>query len=230
MNNNDLLNKLLSISNLQVTRSEFSSDEQVILFVESSRPVASCPDCGPISDQVHDWSDVQMIRDLPIAVQRTAQEIWRAATQEPGGGIVTGLKSPVVAQCLEIAQNSHSATDTAKKVKQLLALSGQASLAGEIAQRAAVIAHQSKENRTNAFVKSLFSEASNYLVSRDLPGFVGAADKVRTVQTATELKTSIMRKVSSNVSSVPKPSGKLTSPKNWQKFVNSVVDYLSGSK
>lgn len=68
--NNDLLNKLLGISDLQVRRSEFSSDEQVILIVESRRPVASCPDCGQISDQVHDWSDVQMIRDLPIAERR----------------------------------------------------------------------------------------------------------------------------------------------------------------
>ena len=33
-------------------------------------PVASCPDCGYISDQVHDLSEVQMIRDLPIAERR----------------------------------------------------------------------------------------------------------------------------------------------------------------
>lgn len=183
------------------------------------------------SPRTPNWKSVEVAYTFPnIPVQRTAQEIWRAATQEPDGGIVSGLRSPVVAQCLEIVQNSRSATDTAQKVKRLLALSGQTSLAGEIAQRAAVIAQQSKENRTNAFVKSLFSEASNYLVSRDLPGFVGTADKVRTVQTATALKTSIIREVSTNVSSVPKPSGKLTSPGNWQKFVNSVVDHLSGGK
>jgi hypothetical protein len=183
------------------------------------------------SPRTPNWKSVEVAYTFPnIPVQRTAQEIWRAATQEPDGGIVSGLRSPVVARCLEIVQNSRSAIETAQKVKRLLALSGQTSLAGEIAQRAAVIAHQSRENRTNAFVKSLFSEASNYLVSRDLPGFVGTADKVRTVQTATALKTSIVREVSTNVSSVPKPSGKLTSPRNWQKFVNTVIDHLSGGK
>lgn len=70
MNNNDLLNKLLGLSNLEVMRSEFSSDEQVILFVESSMPVASCPECGHISDQLHDLGEVQLIRDLPIAERR----------------------------------------------------------------------------------------------------------------------------------------------------------------
>ncbi len=70
MNTNDLLNKLLGFSNLEVTRSEFSSNEQIILFVESSMPVASCPECGQISNQIHDLSEVQLIRDLPIAERR----------------------------------------------------------------------------------------------------------------------------------------------------------------
>ncbi len=61
--NNHILNKLLGISNLEVTRSEFAS-------IESSVPVASCPDCGHISTQVHDLSEVQLIRDLPMAERR----------------------------------------------------------------------------------------------------------------------------------------------------------------
>ena len=70
MNNNDLVNKLLGLSNLEVTRSEFSSEERVIVYVESSVAVASCPDCGQINQQVHDLSEVQLIRDLPIAERR----------------------------------------------------------------------------------------------------------------------------------------------------------------
>ena len=70
MNNNNFLDQLLGIPNLCVLRSEFSGDDQVILFVESTVPVASCPDCGHISNQVHDLSEAQMIRDLPIAERR----------------------------------------------------------------------------------------------------------------------------------------------------------------
>jgi len=183
------------------------------------------------SPRTSNWKAVDVAYTHPGAtIQRTAQEIWRAATNEVDGGLVSGLQSPLIAQCLEAVQTSRSATDAAQKVRRLLALSGQASLAGEIAQRAAVIAHEIKGNRTNAFVKSLFSEASNYLISRDLPGYVGLADRVRTVQNATALKTSIINEVSSKVDSVPMPAGKLSSPRTWQKFVNKVVDHLSGAK
>ena len=70
MDNNDLLNQLLGIEKLHVVRSEFVGEGQINLYVESSMPVASCPECGQISEQVHDLSEVQMIRDLPIVERR----------------------------------------------------------------------------------------------------------------------------------------------------------------
>ena len=70
MNNNDILNKLLGIENLHVMRAEFVGEEQINLVVESTLPVASCPECGHLSEQVHDLSEVQMVRDLPIAERR----------------------------------------------------------------------------------------------------------------------------------------------------------------
>lgn len=183
------------------------------------------------SPRTSNWKAVETAYTHPgTTVRRTAQEIWRAAANEPDGGLVRTLSSPTIAQCLKVVQTSNSSTDAAQQVRRLLALSGQASLAGEIAQRAAVIAHRIKDDRTNAFVRSLFSEASNYLVSRDLPGFVGLADKVRTVQNAATFKSSIMQEVSNNVDTVPKPSGQLSNPRTWQKYVNSVVDHLKRAK
>lgn len=70
MNNNDFLNEMLDIEKLHVVRSEFAGKERINLFVESTLSVASCPDCGHITDQVHDLSEVQMIRDLPIGKRR----------------------------------------------------------------------------------------------------------------------------------------------------------------
>ena len=67
MNNNELLNKLLGISNLHVVKSEFIGEEKLHLMVASMLPVASCPDCGRVSNQTHDESEAQMIRDLSIA-------------------------------------------------------------------------------------------------------------------------------------------------------------------
>jgi len=70
MNKNDFLNELLDIEKLHVARSEFAGKEQINLFVESTLSVASCPGCGHITDRVHDLSEVQMLRDLPIGKRR----------------------------------------------------------------------------------------------------------------------------------------------------------------
>lgn len=77
MNNNDLLNKLLGIPKLQVVKSEFIGEEKLHLEVVSTLAVASCPDCGHISSQVHDESEAQMVRDLPIA-ERQGYLVYRA--------------------------------------------------------------------------------------------------------------------------------------------------------
>jgi len=77
MNNNELLNRLLGIQNLHVVKSDFIGEEKLHLEVVSTLPVASCPDCGRVSSQVHDESEAQMIRDLSIA-ERQGYLVYRA--------------------------------------------------------------------------------------------------------------------------------------------------------
>ena len=77
MNSNELLNQLLGIKKLHVIRSDFIGEEKLHLMVVSTLPVASCPDCGHISNQMHDESEAQMIRDLPIA-ERQCYLVYRA--------------------------------------------------------------------------------------------------------------------------------------------------------
>jgi len=70
MNENDFVNKLLNLDKVRVTQTEFASAEQVTLFVESTHETAICPDCGQVSNSVHDLSEAQKIRDLSIAERR----------------------------------------------------------------------------------------------------------------------------------------------------------------
>jgi transposase len=77
MNNDELLNKLLGIPKLHVVKSEFIGEEKLHLEVISTVPVASCPDCGRVSNLVHDESDAQMIRDLSIA-EKQCYLVYRA--------------------------------------------------------------------------------------------------------------------------------------------------------
>ena len=77
MNNSELLNRLLGIQKLHVVKSDFIGEEKLHLEVESNLSVASCPDCGRVSDQIHDESEAQMIRDLSIA-ERRCYLVYRA--------------------------------------------------------------------------------------------------------------------------------------------------------
>jgi transposase len=77
MNNNELLNRLLGIQKLQVVKSDFIGEEKLHLEVVSTLSVASCPDCGQLSNLVHDESEAQLIRDLSIA-ERQCYLVYRA--------------------------------------------------------------------------------------------------------------------------------------------------------
>lgn len=77
MNNSELLNKLLGIAKLHVVKTEFIGEEKLHLEIASTFAVASCPDCGRVSSQIHDESEAQMIRDLAIA-ERQCYLVYRA--------------------------------------------------------------------------------------------------------------------------------------------------------
>ena len=77
MNNNELLNKLLGISKLHVMKSDFIGEEKLHLEVASTLAVGSCPDCGQVSNLVHDESEAQIVRDLSIA-ERQCFLVYRA--------------------------------------------------------------------------------------------------------------------------------------------------------
>jgi len=77
MNNSELLNRLLGIQKLHVVKSDFIGEEKLHLEVEPTLSVAGCPECGRVSDQIHDESEAQMIRDLSIA-ERRCYLVYRA--------------------------------------------------------------------------------------------------------------------------------------------------------
>jgi transposase len=77
MNNSELLNRMLGIQKLHVVKSDFIGEEKLHLEIVSTLSVASCPDCGRVSNQIHDESEAQMIRDLSIA-ERQCYLVYRA--------------------------------------------------------------------------------------------------------------------------------------------------------
>jgi hypothetical protein len=162
-----------------------------------------------------------------IPVQRLTQEIWRAAINQEQGNLFQDLAAPIVATCLRIVQETPTREDAVQRVRRTVALSGQKSLATEIAQRAVVQTYMSREDRTNAFTKSLFSEAGNYLVSRDISGFIGSG-RINNVSDAIALKNDIKRHIVQVVGEVQPPAGDLADVDIWRNYVSSIVRHFSG--
>jgi hypothetical protein len=163
-----------------------------------------------------------------ISIPRIVQELWRAATHQPTGNLAADLGAPIIAQCLAIALSTPSRQEALQRASREVALSGQASLAADIAQRAVAQSFRPGEDRAGAFVQSLFAEAGNYLVSRDLPGYVGVSERLHTVSDAIGFKNEIRQQIIDTVRTVPTPASLATQPSAWEEHVANVVTRLMG--
>lgn len=159
-----------------------------------------------------------------ISIERAVQEIWRAATNQPVGDLSRDLGKSIVAECLRIAVDSASREEAIQKANLVVAFSGQASLAADIAQRAVVQSFRTSEDRAGAFTAALFAEAGNYLVSRDLPGYVGHDGRARNVSEAIRFKGEIKRQIAARVAEVPRPPDMVSH--GWEGYVSRVVNQL----
>lgn len=163
--------------------------------------------------------------DSRISTERAVQELWRAATHRTEGDLVKALASAVIARCGELAATESSRENAVRDASLLVAFSGEASLASDIAQRALIKAFRSPADRLAAFSANLFAEASDYLVSRDLPGFVGQSDHIGTPRQAIEFKAAIRDTVLTTVQRIPRPvAGRLEG--DWAAYVRRVAAAL----
>ena len=76
MANYDMLTELLDLPNVRVTHYQLVGKHRLNLFVESTLEAAVCPNCQQVSLAMHDTSEPQMLRDLPIWNRRCG--LWYA--------------------------------------------------------------------------------------------------------------------------------------------------------
>jgi hypothetical protein len=156
--------------------------------------------------------------DVPVL-----REMWRAATSQAEGNLASLLAQPIVARVRDIALQGGDATQVAMAASRAIAESGQSSFAAEIARRAAVQS-VAAENRDQAYSERVFAEASNYLLSRDLPGYVGDVGRNKTVGDSFQFKRAVLEAAANVVRQVgPPQSG---TPEAWHDHTTAVVDAL----
>lgn len=162
-----------------------------------------------------------------LPIERITQEIWRAATNQGEDNLVVTLSEPIISECLKTVMSSDSVQDAVGGVASLIASSGDVSIATDIARRATVTSFLRSGNRRMNFVSSLFAEAVDYLVSRDLSGYVGLGNRVSDVSSSMALKQDIKSQVIHIIEETPLPEKTEEDADNWREYVLSQTRRLT---
>lgn len=160
--------------------------------------------------------------DSRIPPERVAREIWRAAKQTPDADVFGGLTSQAVYSAFVIAQTATEPLEAHRRCNAMISESKSASLLMEVAKRA-VVQSVGKKDQASEFVSNLFREATNYFVSRDLPGHLGS-ERVKNVQAMIGFKSELIRKVGESIEKLEQ------TPKNhkeWSTLVTRITEVLS---
>ena len=181
------------------------------------------------SPRTSNWHAAQLAYSDPsITLDRAVQEIWRAATNQPTGDLAASLQEPAIAECLALASSAPDRKSAVDVVARHIASLGRSSLGLVIAQRA-IAQSYGQADTVASFATSLFAEAGNYLVSRDLPGFVGTNGRAKTASEAIALKAEIRDRVATRVAEI-KPPRKSVLVNSWSEYVVKVIGHLRESR
>ncbi len=176
------------------------------------------------SPETPSWRAVRATYQTDLPIERVSREVWRAASTDPSAAWVDRLGSDTVFDCFRVASQSDGPADAVQRVTRLIVDRRDASLVSEIA-KLAVAASAGRPDAGRLFMTSLFDHATDYLVARDLSGFVGARSRVRNVQEAIEFKRATREHVGATAALQSRPG----SASEWRTMVRGLIDALSSA-
>jgi len=166
------------------------------------------------------WNAVaHCYRDPRIPIDQTTIAIWRAATSA-GSTIGEQMHSNVIESCLSTAEKRPTREAALQEINHLNTLN-QNSIVAEFAKRTLLISSVSKEPISP--LSTFFRQVTEYLVSRDLPGFVGPEYRCKTVSEIREFKGKIATSVAEKVQRI---ESNLSSKQAWPEKVKAVIEKL----
>ena len=158
-----------------------------------------------------------------IPPERVLSDIWRAVENDPQP-LTRTVESDALFRCQQAIKDSTSVAQGLRNVSAEITRSRQNSIVAELAKRAVPAAFKS-EDPARAWRTALFSEITNYLVSRDASGFVGDRYRNRSVGELMEFKRTVRDRVSEMVGRV---QGEPNSSEEWRAFVREAVSHIRG--
>jgi hypothetical protein len=156
--------------------------------------------------------------DRAIPQERVINEMWRASTAQ-ANPIPQRLDSEIVFKCQEAVRRAGSVGQALHNVTTELIRSKQNSIITEIAKRAVPAAFRA-ENPVREWRNLLMVEMTDYLLSRDISGYVGGSHRNKTVAELIEFKRSVRDKVYRAVANVTiDPS----STAEWTQYIKATI-------
>lgn len=156
-----------------------------------------------------------------IKTDIVVNNIWRAASHVDSD-ITNQMKSEAVQLCLKAVQSSATADEAFSKANDSIISSGSNSIIAELGKRAIFVSFHS-DNPKQQWVQAFLSEVTNYIVSRDISGFVGSNYRNRTVKDMIEFKKILAVNVKSVVHQAGDPPAKSA---NWSTYVERIIEKL----
>ena len=164
-----------------------------------------------------------------VTLDRLIQEVWRAAQSQEESNWRTLLKTDGVALCLEATEGADAPDQAVSSAARAIVRARQSSLATEVAKRALAQGFLASGGPRRGFAECLFGEVTAYLVSRDLPGYVGERFRNHTVREAVDFKDRITAEVRQRVAGALEERGVPAADdrQGWNSFIDFVAARLS---
>jgi hypothetical protein len=159
-----------------------------------------------------------------ISYKRIVSDVWAAAENQPKP-LSDFMKNDVIFRCQEVIRRSENIHQAYQNVENELLSSKQNSIIAEFAKRAIPVAFKSKEH-TQEWRSVFFSEVTNYLVSRDLPGYVGKQYRNKTIEDMMKFKEQIKKtayEIAKKVKQEP------SSVEQWKNYVTETIKGILGT-
>lgn len=167
------------------------------------------------------WRLVRAIIGRPdYTPERQIQEIWRAAVTDRHELLFKELSTATLALASEFSQEGISVSDALDRYDNSSSQETHATLALEFGRRA-IARCITSQVRTSNFAAELFSEATSYYLSRDLPSYVGAPGRIKSASEAISLKEAIRQATRRAVVRVGPPR-----KGQWSTYVERVIKSL----
>jgi len=179
------------------------------------------------------WKPIREVLGNPkVSLEIQSHEIWRAASSDREGRLITDLSNSCLSKGAEIAASAESPLQASKAFDSVVNELG-GSFFTDIAKRALVRAVIGKQGAIG-FASEFFAETASYYVSRDLAGVVGNKNKIKTSSDGVEFKTKL-RDVAKNTAyknaeHLRSKGHLLEKNSDWSTFIVNTVSELKGKK